>query len=89
VAKLFSSKTISPQAIVTGMSPDAEKHVEPNPSNDAMTSCTVGGISLGPTGNIQETYKFLSLLTRKVVKSRSFTPLLMPKEVILAIEKTS
>jgi hypothetical protein len=59
------SKTILPQAIITGMSPDAEKHcqipigayaqvhVEPNPSNDAMTSCTVGGISLGPTGNIQ------------------------------------
>jgi hypothetical protein len=92
------SKTISPQAIVTGMSPDAEKHcqipfgayaqvhVEPNPSKDAITSRTVGGISLGLTENIQGTYKFLSLLTGRVINARSFTPLPMPKEVILAIE---
>jgi hypothetical protein len=92
------SKTISPQTIVTGMPPDAEKHcqipfgayaqvhVEPNPSNDAMTSQTVGGISLGPTGNLQGTYHFLSLLTGRVIKARSFTPLPMPKEVVRAIE---
>jgi hypothetical protein len=92
------SKTISPQTIVTRMSPDAEKHcqipfggyaqvhVEPNPSNDAMTSRTVGGISLGPTGNLQGTYHFLSLLTGRVIKARSFTPLPMPKEVVRAIE---
>jgi hypothetical protein len=87
-----------PQAIVTGMSSDAEKHcqipfgayaqvhVEPNPSNDAMTSRTVGEISLGPKGNIQGTYNFLSLFTGRVIIARSFTPLPMPKEVIRAVE---
>ena len=92
------SQHLSPQVIVTGLSADAEKHCripfgayaqvhgEPTPSNDAMTSRTVGGISLGPTGNIQGTYKFLSLLTGKVIKARSFTPLPMPEEVITLVE---
>jgi hypothetical protein len=51
------SQHLSPQAIVTGLCADADKHcripfgayaqvrVEPAPSNDAMTSRTVGGIS--------------------------------------------
>jgi hypothetical protein len=93
------SQYLSPQAIVTGLSADAEKHCkmpfgayaqvhgEPTPSNDAMTSRTVGGISLGPTGNMQGTYKFLSLLTKRMIKARSFTPLPMPQEVIGLVEQ--
>ena len=42
----------------------------------------MGGISLGPTGNIQGTYKFMSLLTGLLIKSRSFVMLPMPSEVI-------
>jgi hypothetical protein len=92
------SQFLSPQTIVTGLTADAEKHcktpfggyahvhAEPTPGNDALTSRTVGGISLGPTGNIKGTYKFLSILTGKLIKARSFTPLPMPEEVINLVE---
>ena len=51
------SSVLSPQAIVTGISPNAEKHcripfgiyaqihVEVSPGNDVMVSRTLGGIS--------------------------------------------
>ena len=89
--------TLCPQAI-TGLHPDgarhcqipfggyAQVHAEPDPTNDAMVSRTVGGISLGPTGNIQGTYKFLSLLTGRQIEARAFTPLPMPAEVIQRVE---
>jgi hypothetical protein len=81
-----------------GLTPNAEKHcrlpfgayaqvhVAVSPSNDVMVSRTVGGISLGPTGNIQGTYKFMSLLTGKLIKARSFTPLPMPEDVVVMVE---
>jgi hypothetical protein len=56
------------------------------PSNDVMISRTVGGISLGPTGNIQGTYKFMSLLSGKLIKARSFTPLPMSEDVVTMVE---
>ena len=92
------SEMLSPQAIITGLTPDffkhckapfgsyAQVHAEPEPKNDVMTSRTVGGICLGPLGNIQGTYKFLSVLTGQVIKARSFTPLPMPDDIIHAIE---
>ena len=93
------SETISPQTIVTGQTPDflkhceapfgsyAQLHAEPEPTNDVMVSRTVGGICLRPLGNIQGTYKFLSLLTRQVINARSFTHLPMPDDVIQEVEK--
>jgi hypothetical protein len=93
------SITLSPQAIITGLYPDANNHCrmpfgayaqvhgEPEHGNNAMVSRTVGGISLGPTGNIQGTYKFMSLLTGRLIKARSFTPLPMPDEVINMVER--
>jgi hypothetical protein len=92
------SPTLSPQTIVTGLTPNAEKHcrlpfgayaqvhVEVSPSNDVIVSRTVGGISLGPTRNIQGIYKFMSLLTGKLIKARSFTPLPMPEDVVTMVE---
>ena len=41
---------------------------------------------LGPTGNLQGTYKFLSLATGKKVKRRTFTPYPMPDLVIRKVE---
>ena len=85
--------------IVTGLSPNTEKHcripfgayaqiqVDNVQSNSAMISRTVGAISLGPTGNIQGTYKFMSLLTGRLIKARLFTPLPMPEEVIKQVEE--
>ena len=93
------SNHISPHTIITGMIPDATKHcripfggyaqvhVEPTRSNDVMIARTVGAISLGPTGNIQGTYKFLSLLTRRLIQARSFTPLPMPQDVITVVNE--
>jgi hypothetical protein len=94
-----ASPTVSPQAIVTGSSADyevhckipfggyAQVHVEPDPTNNAMESRTVGGISLGPTGNIQGSYHFLSLLTGRHNKARSFTPLAMPADVVQKVQE--
>jgi hypothetical protein len=47
-----------------------------------MISSTIGAISLGPTGNIQGTYEFMSLLSGRLIKIRSFTPLSIPEGVI-------
>jgi hypothetical protein len=59
------STTLSPQAIVTGLEPDAEKHckisfggyahihAEPTPTNDVMVSRTVGGYYRKHTGDLQ------------------------------------
>ena len=41
---------------------------------------------LGPTGNLQGTYKFLSLATGKKVKRRTFTPYPMLDLVIRKVE---
>jgi hypothetical protein len=92
------SPTLSPQAILVGIRVDHDKHcripfggyaqvhTEPTPTNDAMESRTVGGVSLGPTCNIQGSYHFISLLTGHWIKARSFTQLPMPAEVIATIE---
>jgi hypothetical protein len=99
-AKGGISNTLSPQAIVTGLSPNADKYCRitfgsyaqvhadnSQHSNNAMISQTVGAISLGPTGNIQGTYKLMSLLTGKIIKARSFTPLPMPEDVVKQVER--
>jgi hypothetical protein len=62
----------------------AHGHAEATTSNDAM-SRTVGGISLRPTGNLQG--KFLNLLPGRLIRARSFTPLPIPKGVIMAVEE--
>jgi hypothetical protein len=92
------SPTLSPQTILTQIRIDHDKHcwllfgayaqvhAEHTPTNNAMESRTVGGVSLGPTGNIQGSYNFLSLLTGHRIKARSFTPLPMPADVIAAVE---
>jgi hypothetical protein len=84
---------------VTGLSPNTEKHcripfggyaqvyVDSLQGNSVMRSRSVGVISLGPTGNIQVTYKFMSLLTGRLIKAFSFTPLPMPEEVIMQVER--
>ena len=45
----------------------AQVYVKQVNTNDVMTSRTVGGISLGPTGNMQGTYKFVSLETGRLI----------------------
>jgi hypothetical protein len=51
-----------------------------------MVTCSTPAIVLGPTGNLQGTYKFLSLVTQKKVKRCAFTPYPMPDLVIRKVE---
>ena len=60
----------------------AQVSTKNGPTNNALISQTVSAISLGPTGNVQGTYKFMSLLTGLLFRSRSFVMLHMPSEVI-------
>ena len=52
-----------------------------------MKSRSQGAIYLGPTGNLQGTYKFFSLATGKILKRRKFTQLPMPDSVVCKVEK--
>ena len=73
-AKRGVSDAISPQEIMSGHKLDYNKHCklpfgaymqaheEPTPSNSQQAR-TVGAICLGPTENIQGSYKFLNLHT--------------------------
>jgi hypothetical protein len=70
------STNLSPRNIITGIQFDYHKHCklqfgsyvqahqEPSPTN-TQAARTVGAICLGPTGNIQGSYKFLNLRTGK------------------------
>ena len=52
-------------------------HDEPVPTNTMVTRSTPA-IVLGPTGNLQGTYKFFSLETGKNLKHRKLTAYTMP-----------
>jgi hypothetical protein len=78
------SETLSPREIVYQHKLDFAKHCkspfgmycevhdEQTPTNTMVTRSTPA-IVLGPTRNLQGTYKFLSLATGKKVKRRAFT----------------
>ena len=51
-----------------------------------MVTRSTPAIVLGPTGNLQGTYKFLSLVTRKKVKRQAFMPYPMSDSVIKKVE---
>lgn len=88
-----TSDVISPRTLITGVPIDFKKHCklpfgayvqahqEPSPSS-TQEPRTVGAICLGPTGNIQGSYRFLNLQTGKTINRRSWTHLPMPQEVI-------
>ncbi len=60
-------------------------HDDPTRTN-TMATCSTPAIVLGPTGNLQGTYKFLSLATGKKVRQCAFTPYPMPDLVIKKVE---
>jgi hypothetical protein len=91
------SDTLSPRELVLRHRLDFKKHCrapfgsycevhdEPAPTNN-MVSRATPAIVLGPTGNLQGTYKFFNLLTGLKIKRRSFTPYPMPDSVIKKVE---
>ena len=92
------SENISPRGIMTGIQFDYGKHCrlpfgsyvqaheEPNPTN-TQAARTVGAICLGPTGNMQGSYKFMNLRTGRHITRRNWTGLPMPKEVIDRVDQ--
>jgi hypothetical protein len=92
------SFTLSPRNIMTGIQFEYQKHCrlqissyvqahqEPSPTN-TQAAQTVGAICLGPTGNIQGSYKFLNLRTGKRITRRRWTQLPMPQEVIDRVDQ--
>ncbi len=85
------SETLSPREIVYRHKLDFTEHCkspfhdEPAPTNTMVTHSN-SAIVLNPTGNLQGTYKFLSLATGKKVKRQAFTPYPMPDSVIKKVE---
>ncbi|KAL7463061.1 hypothetical protein ACHAXS_003437 [Conticribra weissflogii] len=91
------SKTLSPREIVIRQRIDYSKHCkaqfgsyctvfdDPNPTN-TMVAQTQPAVCLGPTGNLQGTYKFFALNTGRVIKRRQFKELPMPKSMVKTIE---
>jgi hypothetical protein len=65
----------------------AQVYLDSLQGNSGMRSRTVGAISLGSTDNIQGTYKLMSLLAGRLIKAWLFTPLPMPEEVIMQLER--
>ncbi len=61
-----------------------EVHVDPD-ITDTMEPRTRWAICLGPTGNMQGSYKFLSLMTEKKVTRRKFAEMPMTDSVIRRI----
>jgi hypothetical protein len=96
-AKSGVSETLSPCKIVSQHKLDFAKHCrlsfrtycevhdEPTLTN-SMVTCSTPAIVLGPTGNLQETYKFFSLAMGKKVKQCAFTPYPMPDLVIKKVK---
>jgi hypothetical protein len=91
------SETLSPREIILRHKLDFTKHCraqfgsyckahdEPVPTNTMVTRSTPA-IVLGPTRNLQGTYKFFSLETGKKMKHRKLTAYPMPDSVIKQVE---
>jgi hypothetical protein len=78
------SQTLSPRQLIVGNQLSAKLHCriefgayaqvhEENTPTNSMTPRTIGAICLGPTGNAQGGYRFMSLLTGKLLYRRSFS----------------
>ncbi len=96
-AKSGVSETLSPRKKVYRHKLDFAKHcklpfgmyckVHDDPTHtNTMATCSTPAIVLGSTGNLQGTYKFLSLATGKKVKQCAFAPYPMPDLVIKKVK---
>ncbi|KAL7466255.1 hypothetical protein ACHAXS_006545 [Conticribra weissflogii] len=92
------TQQFSPREIVVRQQVDYKKHCqvpfgaycevfEDRDQTNTMASCTRGAISLGPTGNMQGTYKFFCLTTGRVIKRQQFKELPMPGSIIRKLEQ--
>ncbi len=86
----------SPKELFTGVKADFKRDFllqfgsyvqvhEDDSITNTMKPRTTGAMSLGPSGNMQGAYKFLSLDTWKVIVRRSWTELPIPNDVLRLI----
>jgi hypothetical protein len=91
------SKIFSPRTIMTGTALDFNKHFqipfgayaevhEDRNITNTMSERTQPAICLGPTANLQGSYKFLSLRTGKRIACKQFKELPMPDSIIKRVE---
>ena len=92
------SATISPKTIMTGETLHYKKHLrlqlgqycqvheEDQPRNSQLPR-TQGAICLGPSGNMQGGFKFMTLKTMKKIVRRSWDPIPMPDTVIARVNE--
>ena len=90
------SDTLSPNTIMTGETLNFMKHLslqigqycqvheEDTPRNSQLPR-TKGAICLGPSGNVQGGYKFMSLSSMKKIVRRSWDAIQMPDTVIARV----
>ena len=87
------SKTLSPRAILTGESLDYKKHLslqfgqycqvhQENAPTNSQKARTKGAICMGPSGNRQGGYKFMSIWLTKKITGRVWDVIPMPDIVI-------
>ena len=87
------SDTISPKTIMTGETLDYRTHLslqlgqycqvhEDDTPRNSQLPRTQGAICLGPSGNIQGGFKFMSLTSAKKIVRRSWDKIPMPQTVI-------
>ena len=92
------SKEHSPRELVLRWQLDYKKHMktrfgaycevaEHADITNTQRARTTPAVCLGPTGNMQGTYKFFNLLTGHVVKRRSFTVLPYPSRMIRLVNE--
>ena len=87
------SNDLGPGTILDGIEPDFNLHYkiplgtycqvhEGDVPMNTNAPRTIGAIYLGPSGNLQGGYEFLSISTGRIVNRRAFTELPMPTEVV-------
>ena len=92
------SQDYSPRELVLRWQLSADKHMEArfgdycethedDEITNTMKARTTRGICLGPTGNMQGTYRFFDLDTGQVVKRKGFTKLPYPGRVVNLVNK--
>lgn len=97
-SKNVASDYFSPCEIMTNTKLDYIKHCkvpfgtycqvfQHNDPSNTDAECTVDAICLGPTGNLQGSYKFFNLETRQKIICNQFTPIPMTKAIITRVNR--
>ena len=93
-----ASDTLSPMELLTGRTLDFNRHCklapgtyclvhEENTPTNTMEERATGAIAIGPTANMQGSYRFLSLRTGQIITRRSWNEMPVTPEAIAIVEE--